>query len=198
MKSLPLLTLFGITACLSVHVQSAQAQVFENNWQLSAHAGYTSLDATTRNTTGTEGGTWWGDHDDSNINYGLSLTYFPWGNLGVRATYERGSDFRTRNRCPDNGVCPAIAINEFGSMEHYALAVAPEFDIYQNTIAFITLGAARTEVDAGPRLPSYRETDFIYGAGIGFQVSRAVYVSGEYQTTNSDFETVRLAVGVRF
>ncbi|MCC5880963.1 MAG: outer membrane beta-barrel protein [Idiomarina sp.] len=186
-----------IATGLLLAMQPAQAQTLQNEWLFSAHTSYTSIDATTRRTVN-DAGLWWGEHDDSNMNYGLSVTYIPWRNLGVRATYERGSDYRTVNQCPDNGVCPAILITESGSMEHFALVFAPEFEVYRNTVAFVTVGAARTEVSAGPLLPSYSETDLIYGLGISYQLSQAFFVSAEYQTTSSDYETVRLSAGIRF
>lgn len=52
---------------------------------------------------------------------------------------------------------------------------------------------------AGPLLPSYSETEFIYGVGMGVHLTRAFFLSAEYQqTTGSDFETFRLSAGVRF
>ncbi|MFU8783591.1 outer membrane beta-barrel protein [Aliidiomarina sp.] len=196
MKTPAFLTTTSVTLWLLFALPAAQAQNFTNEWLITAHTGYTTIDATTKRTTNNN--PWWGEHDDSNINYGLSVTYFPWGNLGVRAIYERGSNYRTSNQCPDDSTCTAIAITESGSMEHYAVTLAPEFDIYQNIFSFITLGASRTEVAAGPFLPSYRETDLIYGIGIGIRLDYGFFISAEYQTTNSDFETLRLSAGMRF
>ncbi|TRW50166.1 porin family protein [Aliidiomarina halalkaliphila] len=184
---------FILTSAAFVAPGNAHAQAFERDWKVSVHTGRASLD---RFTTGS--GTWDSITDDSGTIYGGSLSYFLHPNLSVRGTYERGSDFRTINSCPDNGTCPAIAITERGDVQHFAAALVPEVSLTEKVDLFGSIGLGTTRKSAGPTLDNYSDNGLVYGAGIGYRLDRRFYVSGEYQRSSSDYDVFRVAFSIRF
>ncbi|MCH8502124.1 MAG: porin family protein [Aliidiomarina sp.] len=181
------LILVGVT-----YAPAASAQAFEKDWMFSANVARTSID---RETSGTP---WHAVTDQSKTSFIGSLSWFATPNLSIRASYEFGAEMRSSNRCPPDTACTLIAVHEQGDMESLQLVLVPEFDLTDTTFVFANLGIARTTVDTQQQLPRYSSTDFIYGAGVGYRLSRNWRASLEYVTSGDDYQSVRLGLALRF
>ncbi|RUO31566.1 hypothetical protein CWE12_00775 [Aliidiomarina sedimenti] len=172
---------------------AVNAQAQEPGWMLSAHIANSSIDTTER----------WQDGgyviiDDDGTNWGLGLNYRLWPGLSLRTTYERGSGYNSAGQpsCPD--ICTPQTRLHSGSLNHYSITAIPEFAFTTNLIGFASFGVARTEIETHADLPDYSETDLTYGLGVGYQVTPSIFVSTEYQTTGSEYASLRVSVGYRF
>jgi|GEM_PF-811923 len=191
--SLTALSLVAVSVAGLTMSQPAQAQAFERDWMISGHVSRTELDGSSTR----EGSPWESIVDDSGTGMGVSLSYYLTPYVSVRGSYESVSSLRSENRCLEDP-CTAIAIHESGSLRHTSVSVVPEFPLTQQLDAFLVLGMGHTKKSAGPELANYSETDFLYGAGVGYRFNRRFYMSAEYQTAGSDYSTYRLSLGVRF
>lgn len=191
--SLTALSLVAVSVAGLTMSKPAEAQAFERDWMISGHVARTELDGRSVE----EGSIWESLVDDSGTGMGVSLSYYLTPYVSVRGTYETVSSLTSENRCLED-TCPLIAVNETGSLRHSSVSVVPEFPLTQQIDAFLVLGMGHTSKSAGPELANYSETDFLYGAGVGYRFNRRFYVSAEYQTAGSDYSTYRLSLGVRF
>ncbi|RUO18352.1 outer membrane beta-barrel protein [Aliidiomarina haloalkalitolerans] len=189
LTSLLLAAVGGLTS----YTPQASAQAFEKDWMFSANVARTSLD---RETSGTP---WYGVTDQSKTSFVGSLSWFATPHLSIRASYEFGAQMTSQNACPPaQEACTLVALREQGDMESFQLVIVPEIDINDSTYLFANLGFARTTLDTQEQLPRYSSTDLIYGAGVGYRLSRNWRASLEYVTSGDDYQSLRLGLSLRF
>lgn len=189
LTSLLLATVVTITS----FTPQAHAQAFEKDWMFSANVARTSLDRET------SGSPWYGVTDQSKTSFIGSLSWFANPYLSIRASYEFGAQMTSQNACPPAAeACTLVALREQGDLESFQLVLVPEIDINDNTFLFANVGFARTTLDTEQTLPRYSSTDLIYGAGIGYRLTRNWRASVEYVTSGDDYQSFRLGLSLRF
>ncbi|TCO75888.1 porin family protein [Chromatocurvus halotolerans] len=170
---------------------SASAQ--DKPWSAALHVGVAEVSRRV-----TDSGPWWNDVDDDATALGVSLGYDVLPMLGVRVMYEEADNLRGVNTCPADAICPAVVIREEVGLRSWHAALLPRYEFAPDWTVFGTLGAQRWKLDRDDVLPDDSGTAFTYGAGVTWQFLPRLDVGLEYQSSQVDYDAVRLSLGYRF
>lgn len=180
------------TAVAACALAIATVSWADQPWRASVHLGTVSVDRLAR-----DSGQWWSDIDGREAGLAISIGYDLLPTLGVRALYERANGLGASNVCPDNGVCPAIAISEELDLDHWQLAIEPRYPLGNGWSVFATLGIMDWKLRRDDILPGDSGTHAVFGAGASWRVTGRMELQLEYQRSGIDYDVFRLGAGLR-
>lgn len=185
--------ILAATSLLLFAFGAQPASADAGSWVVTGHVGAIEVDRLVRGS-----GDWWAEVDKRKTSLGLGLSYDYSPILGVRVLYERANGLRSSNVCPPGATCPAIAIGEDTDFEAWQIAAVPRMPLGRDWSLFGTLGAMRWKLKEENLLPGDSGTEFVYGVGVNWRGVGDFELGLEYQRASTDYDAVRLNVGLRF